>query len=121
MAKFRKINWARLIAQIISVLIFIFMAVMLIGHIFGDSRDDATITLWEAIAIMFFPVGVLAGLIIAWKKEVLGGIINIASMAIFFTYMCILRGRILEGWIWIIFILPGILFIISNYKTKKEN
>ena len=120
MKKDKWIKIIRITAKIWSAAIFLFMALMIVGHIFGEQNGEALPTLWEAVAMIFFPIGVLVGLVIAWKRELLGGLISINSMIVFYFILFFLRGEFPRGYAFLIIIIPAILFALSGFLLKNK-
>jgi hypothetical protein len=64
----------------------------------------------EWFGLVFFPVGVIAGLALAWWKEGLGVSITLGSLlAFYFVYGYLLRYHI-GGWAFFMFASPALLF-----------
>ena len=88
----------------ISILFFFFI---------GEGFDFSKIGLNEWLGLMFFPLGLVIGLMISWRNEGLGGAISVISLfAFYFIYGLILNGRIWQGWTFIMFAIPGFLFLV---------
>lgn len=88
----------------ISILFFFFI---------GEGFDVSKIGLNEWLGLMFFPLGLVIGLMISWRNEGLGGAISVISLfAFYFIYGLILNGRIWQGWTFIMFAIPGFLFLV---------
>jgi hypothetical protein len=82
---------------------------------FGEGFDPARVAPKEWVGLFFFPLGVVAGMILAWWKELPGGLITVASLLAFYlVYGLLLSGRASQGWAFIIFALPGFLFLASS-------
>lgn len=78
---------------------------------FGEAFHPSEISPQEWAGLIFFPIGVVAGMIIAWRKEALGGFLTVASLAAFYlVYGYILRNHI-GGWFFLAFAAPGFLFL----------
>lgn len=64
----------------------------------------------EWLALVFFPIGIIAGLAIAWWKECLGVSITLGSLlAFYFIYGYLMRYHI-GGLAFVIFASPAFLF-----------
>jgi len=48
--------------------------------------DGPPLTLQEWLALMLFPIGVCAGLLLVWRREVLGGILSLAFLGSFYFW-----------------------------------
>ena len=66
----------------------------------------------EWAGLLFFPIGVIIGMIIAWWKEGLGSAVTLLSLLAFYlVYGYLLRNHI-GGWVFIAFASPGFLFLL---------
>ena len=71
------------------------------------------------VGLFFFPVGVIAGMLLGWWREVLGGGVTVLSLLGFYLiYGWLLNGQIWLGAWFIVFALPGILFLISGLAFR---
>ena len=107
----RAIRWcARLwsIATIGLVLLF------LVGEPFHPTPKE-----W--LGLIFFPFGICAGMIVAWRKEGLGGTITVGSLLVFYGVHFLTAGRLPHGWAWVVFAAPGFLFLLSWYRSRRGN
>jgi hypothetical protein len=97
----------------ITLLILIFW-----GEAFRPSEISAT----EWVGLVFFPLGVVIGLVIAWWKEGVGSAVTVGSLVSFYiVYGYLLRNHI--GGLWFIaFASPGFLFLahwlLSDVKRR---
>jgi len=73
----------------------------------------------EWIGLMFFPLGVVLGMLISWKRELVGSLVSLASLAMFYLlYGVILTGRLLGGWAFPLFTAPAFLFLAAWFSGK---
>ena len=63
------IRWTARIWSIISI-------GLVVAFIVGEGFDPTKITAEEWLGFLFFPVGISVGMIIAWWREFLGGIVT---------------------------------------------
>jgi hypothetical protein len=85
---------------------------MLLIFLSGEEFDTAKITFAQWIGFLFFPVGLVAGFIVGWRNEMLGGIISISSLlGFYFIYGLLITGKIPRGLWFIVFALPGFFFL----------
>jgi hypothetical protein len=63
---------------------------------------------------------VLVGILIAWKKEGLGGAMMVGGMILFYVINFIGSGKFPGGWVFQILFVPGILFLICWFVTKVK-
>lgn len=88
--------------------------IMILLFVFGEGLDPSKLKLNEWIGFIFFPIGLLLGLIIAWKKEIIGGVISIISIVVFGFIMVI-------NWFIIALGFPAALFILHGTISKKHS
>ncbi len=106
------IRWA---ARILGVVNIIFIILFVIGEGF----DYTLITQTEWILFVFFPVGISIGMIVAWWKEGVGGSITVGSLVIFYIIHFVSRGQFPNGLWFLVFTIPGFLFLVCRYRTPK--
>ena len=71
------------------------------------------------IGLMFFPFGVILGMLISWKRELEGSLVSLASLAGFYLiYGVMLTGRLPGGWAFVAFTAPAFLFLASWFAGK---
>jgi hypothetical protein len=72
------------------------------------------------VGLFFFPLGVIAGMIIAWWKEGLGAAITVGSLlGLYLVYGYFMRYHI-AGWVFIVFASPGFLFLLHWLLSGAE-
>ena len=78
----------------------------------GEGLHPSGISLSQWAGLLFFPIGVTVGMIIAWWKEGLGSAVTLGSLLAFYlVYGYLLRNHI-GGWAFIVFASPGFLFLL---------
>jgi hypothetical protein len=107
------IAFIRLAARILSILV-IGIELLLI---FGEGIHPSTTMDW--IGLLFFPVGISAGMILAWWKEGLGGIITVGSLVAFYMIHYATLQTLPNGAGWFSLSSPGFLFLIHWYITRE--
>jgi hypothetical protein len=101
----------RLTARVLSLASIGTIPLFFIGEGFIPARVAAR----EWIGLLFFPCGVIAGMIIGWWREGPGGTVTLGSLAGFYlVYGLLLSGNIAQGWAFIAFALPGFLFLLCS-------
>ncbi len=87
----------------ITLLVLLFM---------GEGLHPSDISPREWAGLLFFPIGVMVGMIIAWWREGLGSAVTLGSLLAFYlVYGYLLRNHI-GGWAFIVFASPGFLFLL---------
>ena len=88
--------------------------------IFRESSDWSKVSADEIVGLLFFPVGLIIGLILAWRKELLGGAIALGSVMFFYlVYGLLLNGSLRQGWWFIVFAIPGALFLAYGIASAS--
>jgi hypothetical protein len=82
----------------------------LVGEGFHPSRLQAR----EWLGLIFFPVGILVGMIVAWRHELVGGLITVGSLAVFYVIHFVTAGIFPRGWAFLVFAVPGFLFVLTR-------
>ena len=111
------VRWLARVWSIISV-------GLLLLFFIGEGFDPAQITFFEWIGLLFFPLGVSVGLIMAWRWEVAGGRITIGSFLAFYTEQYLTSGRFPGGPYFALIAAPGIFFVVcwlkSNHLERRQ-
>ena len=108
----RPLHILRLAARATSILCLEVILLFLVGEGF----EFASVTAKQWVGLAFFPVGLIIGLVLAWREEGLGGAIAIGSIAgIYLIYGWMLNGTLRLGWAFLPFLIPGILFLAYRF------
>jgi peptidoglycan/LPS O-acetylase OafA/YrhL len=94
-------------ACLLSLLPIIFV----IGTIVHEGSNPIGIIRSTGGRFLFFPIGVLFGFLLAWRWELLGSLVSLVSLALFYALHYIQSGRGLGGPNFLIFSLPALLFL----------
>ena len=105
------------IARIWSIASILLILVMFIGSLF--SGDPAIFSLRDIIGLFFFPIGILVGLVLAWRWEGVGGGITVASFFAFYLTLWFFDGRFPRGPYFALTAAPGLLFLVNWWLFKK--
>ena len=92
-------------------------ALLLFAFAFGG-REHLRFTPGEAVAFMLFPVGVVAGFAVAWRRELVGGLLTVASLALFGLYVFAWSGRVV-GPYFLLFAAPGFLHVAGAVIARR--
>jgi hypothetical protein len=95
-------------------------AIFLMTVLFGGS-EHLRPTFMQAIRLPFFPVGVITGFVVAWYSDAVGGLITVASLALFYAWMFGRDGRIPSTPYFLLFAAPGFLHILSELIARRHN
>ena len=112
---------------IIAAVVFSVITIaILLMFIFGESESlngYLEMEFKEMISFFFFPIGIIAGMVVSWWKQITGAIISLASLAIFYLLHLIFWKELPGGAWFLIFVSPAFLFLIAgfikgNFKEK---
>lgn len=83
----------------------------------GEGLRPSEISRNEWAGLLFFPIGITIGMIVAWWKEALGSAVTLFSLLAFYlVYGYLLRNHI-GGWAFIAFASPAFLFLLHWLLT----
>lgn len=94
-------------------------ALLLLAFAFGG-REHLRFTAGDAMAFLLFPVGVIAGFVIAWRRELAGGLVTVGCYLLFCLLLLARSGR-WPGIYFIIFVAPGFLHIVSSLLARRRS
>ena len=106
------LRWAARIASVVCIaIIFLFFV--------GEGIDFSNVAAAEYVGLLFFPLGVMIGLVLAWREEFAGGAVTVISIAAFYIiYGAILSGKLWQGWAFLPFLIPGFLFMLYGLQSR---
>lgn len=94
-----------------------FLSWMIVGHLVGehDSLLYGFKSMEETVSFIFFPLSTLIGLLIAFKREALGGLLTVTGMVFFY----ITRSDLVFDGMITVLAAPGILFLLYGMLKKS--
>lgn len=102
----RIVRWVARILAVVSVgLVLALVVAESPGPLNRGARD--------AVLFVFFPLGVCVGMLLGWWRELWGGVVAVASLALFYGIHFVASGRFPGGPYFLIFTVPGILFLLA--------
>jgi len=106
-----ELNWTLVglewIARLTSIASITLLAMLFVGEALHPSQISSQ----EWAGLLFFPLGVAVGMVIAWWNEGLGGVVTVASLAAFYLVYGYLFRNHIGGWWFVTFAAPGLLFL----------
>ena len=84
---------------------------LLLAFAFGG-REHMRLNMPEALAFLLFPVGIIVGFAIAWRRELSGGLVTVACYILFCLYLSVWDGRWPNAY-FLLFSAPGFLHVAS--------
>ncbi len=112
-----RVRW---IARIWSLLSLGFVLMIFVGEAIAADAGPG-FTGRDLILMSFFPVGVLAGLILGWWKEGLGGGLTLASLIAFYLALWLMDGRWPGGPYFALVAAPGLLFLVCRLRSRSAD
>ena len=94
----------------------------------SEAVHPSQISRIEWIGLLFFPIGVMIGMVVAWWKEGLGSTITVGSLVAFYVIYGYIFKNHIGGWAFIVFASPSFLFllhwlfrnVVQNTKWHKR-
>ena len=111
----RAIIW---VARIWSLAALGFVLLFLVGEVLNGQGGRPTGAEW--IGLAFWPGGVCLGLIIAWFRLGLGGVIATGSLVGFYIWYLLDRGTFPRGPYFLLVAAPGVLFLIASLLSNRS-
>ncbi len=107
------------IARTFTVLTLAFVLLFVAAHVFGaeETGDLNLISRKDKVTFFFFPVVFTLGLAISLWKKLLGGVLSM--LGIFALY--IIRPDLMQTFWFNLFLIPGILYILSWWLYKRSH
>ena len=97
-----------LLARIGSVASVTFLVMLFVGEGFHPSEISKN----EWVGLVFFPIGVVIGMVIAWWKEGTGSAITLGSLLGFYLVWGYFLQNHIGGWWFLAFASPAFLFLL---------
>lgn len=81
--------------------------------VFGEGSGWLSVGAKDLVGLVFFPFGLMLGLVLGWRRELAGGIIAVGSIALFYlVYGLAINQAIFQGWWFLLLSLPGGVFLL---------
>jgi len=113
----------RRIARALSILAMLWVLFFAINGLLPSS-DDPPLTRQESLALVLFAIGVCVGFLLAWRREILGGILSLAFLGSFCFWE--LRHRSIENpllFLEVFFLpvaAPSLLFLVLGRLCERS-
>lgn len=85
---------------------------LLVLVFWGEALNPSQISRTEWVGLVFFPIGITIGMVVAWWKEGLGSAITVGSLVAFYVVYGYVFKNHIGGWAFIVFASPGFLFLL---------
>jgi len=93
---------------------------LVLAFLVGEGFHPSQIKPREWLGLVFFPVGICVGMILAWWREGLGGGVTVGSLLIFYAIHFVTAGTFPKGWAFLVFAAPGFLFLLSWQRSHRS-
>ncbi len=97
-----------------------FILLMFIGSGLAEGFNLAQFTSCDWVGLFFFPFGVSLGMIVAWRREGLGGGITVGSLLAFYAVLRVMDGRFPRGPYFALVAAPGVLFLMCWLLSARS-
>jgi hypothetical protein len=108
----------RCAARVLSIAFILLIVLFYVG----DRSATAGITSDQYIGLLFFPLGMCIGFIMGWRNELIGGLVAVLSLLLFYLiYGLLLTGSVPQGKWFMIFDIPGLLFLVYGILRLPQH
>ena len=110
------INIVRWTTRVLSILTALLFIVFFIGE---GIPNPASLSFSEWLLMLFVPVMLIAGMVVAWMREMLGGILVVASILLFNLTAMITEGMFNFELEFGFFLIIGFGFIFCGFAKGR--
>jgi hypothetical protein len=111
-------------ARLISILRWssritgLFLAGLVLLFAIGERFNPRELTLTTGLmSVAFFAAA--SGMLILWRWELIGGMIVVIGMTVFYVVNFVATGKWPSGWVLPLFLVPGLLAVISSGLRRR--
>lgn len=108
------IRWLARFWSLVSILFFL-------AFVIGEGMAPTHITPMEWVQLLFFPFGVILGLMVAWRREGLGGGLAVLSLVTFYVLHYVVSGDLPKGPYFALVAAPGLLFLLCWLLASRRH
>jgi hypothetical protein len=105
-------------ARVLSALLVGLVLVMFIGLSIDAGFRPPRLTGVETVLMIFFWTACV-GMVVAWRRQVIGGALSLGGMILFFAVEFAVNGRLPRGFALYLMLLPGALFLLSSFLSRR--
>ena len=110
----------RLVVRWTARLLSLLSIGVLLLFMIGEGFNPLHLAPREFLLCVFFPIGVLLGMGLAWRWEALGGALTILSVAAFYGIHWLGSGRFPSGVFFALFASPGLFFLLAAFTGRRK-
>lgn len=108
----------RWIARVWSMISILFVLAFAVGEIMEGRGPRPTAQEWVGLAL--WPVGVGVGLVVAWYRETMGGILALGCFLAFYVWNLFRSGRLPPGPFFFLVAAPSVLFLVVGLVSHRS-
>src|SRR5215813_6418709 len=101
----------RWLARLSSLAAIAYVVVSVFNEI---GRNNLPFRPKDLFGLGLFPFGVVLGMVVSWRHEVLGSLLSIASLSGFYGVCELIVGNLPGGWVFVAITSPAFLFLLSG-------
>ena len=87
--------------------------------VLGEGLRPAELSMREGVLFVLFPLGVSAGMLLAWWRELPGAIVTLACLGLFYAVHLATSGHMPQGPCFLLFAVPGLFFLLSGCLSRR--
>jgi hypothetical protein len=107
----------RWVARVWSVLSIIAVLFFSVNELLPSAGPPPTLQEW--LGLTLFPIGLSVGLVMAWYREELGGILALGCLIAFYVWL-LHSGHLLRGTVFPLVAAPGFLFLLTGFLSRRS-
>jgi hypothetical protein len=93
---------------------------LFIGETIGDGVQPFLRMTVREILLMFIFFILWLGLLLGWKWELLGGLLTLCAVIVFYALNFLFAGILPGGPFFLIFSFPSLLFLYCGWQNRKD-
>ena len=91
---------------------------LLLLFFIGEGFDPSRVAPRDWAGLLFFPLGVVAGMAVGWWREGVGGAVSVVSLLAFYAWHILVDGGPPNGVAFVAFTLPGFMFLLYGLLSR---
>ena len=115
-SSFNDVRW---IARIAGSLLVLFVLVSFIGNVLEPLGTGKITT--QDIPLMIGFISMVMGIIVAWFREGIGGLLTVGGFVFFYAAHLIIHKNLPGGLFFVFFLIVGLLFLLCGRQSRKLN
>jgi hypothetical protein len=93
---------------------------LLLLFFIGEGFNPLHLASRELLLSACFPLGVVLGMILAWRWETLGGALTVIALAAFYGLHYSGSGQFPDGLFFVLLASPGLLFLLAAVTARRK-